>query len=75
MDLLSYKIINIVFTSAIEVTCGEVKLVPKDGWTKDQLVQVDLAKDGCKKFYGQESCLIEFRRVGQNDYEAICKDI
>jgi hypothetical protein len=75
VDLLSYKVINIVFASVLEVTCGEVKLVPKGKWAKEDLVQMEIAKDGCKKFYGQESCLIEFRKVGPYDYEAICKDI
>jgi len=74
VDLLNYAVINILFSSAIEVKCGKVLLVPKEGWGKEELAQVETAKDGCKRFYGNESCLIEFRRVGVRDYEAICKD-
>lgn len=58
----------------ISLICKEPKLVPSKGWTKYDLYQLEIAKPGCKRYFGPRSCLVEFKKTGVRDYEAKCKN-
>lgn len=66
MDLLVILLLSCPIT---KITPPELKL------TEYGRQQMEMARAGCKKAYGPNSCLVEFIIYKDRDYGAICQDL
>lgn len=54
--------------------CKPVVIQVSEGLTMNQndYIVINKAKDGCIRYYGQQSCLKVFRKTKERQYEVIC---
>jgi hypothetical protein len=59
---------------AIAMSCAAPKLEnrTKYPWNDFDKESLNIASNNCKKFYRKSPCLKIFRKVGKQDYHAIC---
>lgn len=58
----------------LSVVCKDPEFTPeKSKWSERDLKTVESAKEGCKRIYSKDHCLIKIKRTGENSFWAICK--
>lgn len=60
-----------------DVSCPDpiIEIVDEKGltWTEEDEKVMVQATQGCIRLYGEDSCLVRFRKVGEHNYHAICR--
>lgn len=60
--------------SAVGSNCPDTVVINKSlTWTEADDTVLNVAKDGCKRYYGVDSCLKTFIKKEELNYHAICK--
>lgn len=62
-----------IFALATSLSCPETKLINETKeWTKKDQQTMDFAKDRCKDVYKGNPCLVQFKKVEEGVYSALC---
>ncbi len=73
--LLVAGCVSVVYKSDAYGKCTDEPQIRNytDSWTlDDERVYIDAMQHGCKRQYGDGSCLVEFRKLAELEYTAIC---
>lgn len=56
-------------------SCPEVKVNVDSGleWTLKDVEQLEMAKPGCERFFGEGACLVQFTKKAEATYHAVCR--